>query len=49
MLLIVLLVIIVLVALGGLATAPWGGWHSMGYYPSGLALVLIVVLLVILF
>ena len=39
----VLLVLLIVVLVGGLPQAPWGTWHSLGPYPSGLAFVLIVV------
>ena len=44
---IILIVILLAVLLGGLPAAPWGTWqHGYGWYPSGFALILIVVLLV---
>ena len=45
---IVLVIILVVVLLGGFPAAPWGRWHSYGYYPSGIVAVLLVVLLVLL-
>jgi Protein of unknown function (DUF3309) len=43
-LVIVLLVVLVL----GLPNGPVPQWHALGYYPSGLATVLIVVLIILL-
>lgn len=43
---IILLILVVLLVVGGLPVAPW--WqsgHSYGYYPSGLGLVLLILLL----
>lgn len=45
-LLLVILLIVLLV--GGIPTAPWGSWHSMGWGPSSLGVILLVVLLVLL-
>jgi hypothetical protein len=39
----VLLVLLIAVLIAGLPNAPWGAWHSLGPYPSGLAFVLLVV------
>lgn len=44
--LMILLVILVIVALGGL---PAWGYHSYGYAPSGLVLVVVVILCLLLF
>lgn len=42
----VLLVLLLLLILGGIPVAPWGGWHPYGYYPSGIGTVLLILLLV---
>jgi len=44
--LLILLVVLVILALGGLPT--WG-YHSFGYAPSGIVLVLVIILLCVLF
>jgi hypothetical protein len=44
----VLVVLLIVVLLGGLPVAPWGGWHTMGWGPSGIVGVLLVVLVVLL-
>jgi hypothetical protein len=41
----ILLILILLLVLGGL---PGWGYHSYGYYPSGLGTVVLIVLLVVL-
>lgn len=46
--LLLLIIILIILALGGLPMAPWGGWHSYGWAPSGIGLVLVIVLVVIL-
>ncbi|HXJ73585.1 MAG TPA: DUF3309 family protein [Candidatus Dormibacteraeota bacterium] len=43
----VLLVILILVVLGGLPQVS-GSWHNMGYGPSGLGLLVVVVLIILL-
>lgn len=48
MLLLVLLVVAIVLLLGGLPVAPWGSWHALGWTPSGVGAVLLVVLLVLL-
>jgi len=45
---IILLIIVILLIFGGLPQVS-GGLHSAGYYPSGVGLVLLIVLLVVLF
>jgi uncharacterized protein DUF3309 len=42
---IVLLIILVVLLIGGL---PQAGWHSIGYAPSGLAGVLLILLIILL-
>jgi len=44
----VLIIILVVVMLGGLPNSPWGGWHGLGYYPSSIVGVLLVVLVILL-
>lgn len=44
MLLLVLIVVIVIVSLGGLPT--WG-YHSYGYYPSGIGFLLLIILIIL--
>lgn len=43
------IVFLILLIMGGIPVAPWGGWHEFGWGPSGLGLILLVVILVILF
>lgn len=43
-----LIIILIILLLGGLPSAPWSVGHPWGYYPSGLALVLVVILCVLL-
>jgi len=43
----VVLVILILVVLGGLPQVS-GSWHNMGYGPSGLGLLVVVVLIILL-
>ena len=43
-----LIIILLVVALGGVPVAPWGGWHQMGWGPSGIVVVILVVLVVLL-
>ena len=45
---IILLIIVLFLVFGGLPVAPWGSWHAMGWGPSGLGLVLLIVLIVLL-
>ncbi len=44
----ILLIIVILLIFGGLPQLS-GGFHGAGYYPSGVGLVLLIVLLVVLF
>jgi hypothetical protein len=44
----VLLVVVLLLVFGGLPQLS-GGWHGAGYYPSGVGVVLLIILLVALF
>jgi len=44
----ILLIIVILLIFGGLPQVS-GGLHGAGYYPSGVGLVLFIVLLVVLF
>jgi Protein of unknown function (DUF3309) len=44
--LIVLLIVLLVLALGGVPT--WGYPHGYGWYPSGLAMILLVVLVILL-
>jgi hypothetical protein len=44
----VLIIVCLLLAFGGLPMAPWGGWHSYGWGPSSLGLVVLLVVLVVL-
>jgi len=44
-----LIIICVIVLVGGLPVAPWGGWHSYGWNVSGIGLILIVLLAILLF
>lgn len=43
---VLIIVVLLLLILGGI---PQTGWHNYGYAPSGLGLVLLVVVLVLLF
>lgn len=45
----VLIILLIVLLFGGVSTAPWYPWSAgWGYGPSGLAMILVVVLLVIL-
>jgi len=44
----VLLIILIVICLGGLPQVS-GSWHSYGYAPSGFALLIVIVLLVVIF
>ncbi len=46
--LLILLVVVLVLALGGLPAAPWGGWHTLGYAPSSILVVIVVILVVVL-
>lgn len=39
-----LLIVLLIIALLG---APWGGWHSYGYGPSGILGVVVLILLIL--
>jgi hypothetical protein len=45
---ILLIVLLVGLLFGGLPNTPWGGWHRYGYYPSGIGLILLVILVIVL-
>jgi hypothetical protein len=44
----ILVIIVVLIVFGGLPMAPWGGWHQLGWGPSGLGAILLLILVVLL-
>jgi hypothetical protein len=44
----VLVILLIVVLLGGLPVAPWGGWHSYGYAPSGVIGVILIVFIILL-
>lgn len=44
----ILLIVLILLMVGAFPSAPWATWHNLGPYPSGLALVLVVILCVLL-
>jgi len=44
----ILLIILVLALLGGLPSTPWASGWGAGYYPSGTALVLIILVIIFL-
>ena len=46
MFLFVLLVVMVAVAFAAFPPLPWGRWHLLGYWPSGIVLLALLVLLV---
>jgi hypothetical protein len=43
----ILIILLLVLLLGGLPVAPWGGWHNLGYAPSGMVGVILLVLLVL--
>jgi low affinity Fe/Cu permease len=45
---IILVVILILILLGALPVTPWASGWGLGYYPSGTALVLIILILFLL-
>ncbi len=44
----VLTVLLLFLCVGSLPLAPWGGWHSYGYVPSGVSGIVVIVLVVLL-
>jgi hypothetical protein len=44
----VLLIVLVVIVVGALPNAPWGSFHPYGLYPSGLAGVVLIILLIVL-
>jgi hypothetical protein len=44
----ILIVILIILLLGGLPAAPWGHYHSYGYWPSGAVGIILVVPVILL-
>jgi len=44
----ILVIVVLLLVFGGLPVAPWGGWHHLGWGPSGIGLVIVIILVVLL-
>jgi Protein of unknown function (DUF3309) len=45
----ILIIILLLVALGGIPVAPWGTWHPYGWGPSSIVGVILLVLVALVF